>query len=312
MNRHATIAALLALALVAGAGEVRAERVAIVLSADLPPYQEAAQGVEKQLGDHEVVTYSLEGFQDNWLKVEAKLKREPADVVVTVGSLATALASRRMGETPVVYTMVVNAEKLLDPNGAPATGVTLDQDPARSLRAMRESLPRVRKVGVLYDPEQSGARVDEARVAAASLGLELAAVEVEDTRDLPGALRRLLDRRPDALWLLVDRTVLSTQEGLELIMLETLRRGVPVVAPSERYTKTGALVAFSAEYGDVGEQAGRLTLRVLTLQEAGAVLPLPAPERPERLKQVINEKVRETLGMEVHSIQDPGFPAAAP
>jgi putative ABC transport system substrate-binding protein len=312
VNRHATIAALLALALVAGAGEVRAERVAIVLSADLQPYEEAAEGVEKLLGDHEVVTYSLEGFRDNWLKVEARLNREPADVVVTVGSLATALASRRMGDTPVVYTMVVNAEKLLDPNGAPATGVTLDQDPARSLGAMREALPRVRKVGVLYDPKQSGARVDEARVAAASLGLDLTAVEVEDTRDLPGALRRLLDQRPDALWLLVDRTVLSTQEGLELIMLETLRRGVPVVAPSERYTKTGALVAFSAEYGEVGEQAGRLTLRVLTLQEADAVLPLPAPERPERLKQVINEKVRETLGMEVHSIQAPGFPAAVP
>ena len=297
MRRRAAIAVLLALALVAGAREACAARLAVVYSADLPPYAQAGEGLARTVQGNEVVTYTLEGVQEKWLEVERALAAQPPDLVVTVGSLATALASRRLKGVPIVYTMVVNPEKILEPGGAPATGVSLDQDAARAFRAVTEALPGVRKVGVLFDPAQSGPRVEEAKAAAAAAGLGLLPVEVPSARELPEALRRLLDQRPDVVWLLVDRTVLATQEGLELIMLETLQRGVPVVAPSERYAKAGALLALTSDYGQVGEETGRLALRALKSRASGA--PLPAAERAESLQTVVNEKVRGTLGVEV-------------
>lgn len=280
---------------------LRAADVVVVLSADLPPYQEAADGVRSALearGGDGVRVVSLEGRQERWAAVAEQIAEESPRVVVPIGSLATVLAGRKLEEIPIVYTMILNPGSLL--KGAPAeraiTGVSMNANPAQVFREMRGALPKVRAVGALFDPARSSEIVDEARIAAASVGIRLEAVPVGSTRELPDAVREVVGKDIDALWLFVDRTVLQTREGLELIMLESLRQGVPVVAPSDRYVKAGALLALGIDYSDLGAQTGELVGRLL--EEEGD---LPAPERPRTLEITVNEKVREALGIQLPS-----------
>jgi len=288
------------LAILAGAGAVRAAEVVVLVSADLPPYLQAAEGVKGALlpvlDEEEILVLSLAGKQERWPAVAERIGRESPKVVVPLGSLATVLASTRLDGPAVVYGMILNPAKLLAGATEPSriTGVSMDVAPGQIFQNIREALPAAGRVGVLYDPKRSQHVVDEAHLAAVSSGLDLVAVAVEGQRDLPAAVRDLCDRDVDVLWLFVDRTVLQTREGLEAIMLETLRRGIPVVAPSERYVKAGALLGMSVEYRDLGLQTGEMAREVV----AGRT-PFPAPQRPRSLVLSVNQKVREALGVDL-------------
>jgi putative ABC transport system substrate-binding protein len=299
MTRRIQISLLLAVALLGGAAELRAERLVVVRSGEITPYIQAQEGMTGLLGEHELILLTLDGRQERWPTIEERIEAEAPDAVVAIGSLATALASRRVEDVPVVFTMVVNPEKLLEEGGPPTTGVSMDPDPRRVFRHAREAIPGLRRIGILYDPKHSQERVDEGRIAAAAMGIHLEAVEVSETRDLPRALRELLDADVDALWLVVDRTVLATREGLELIMVETLREGIPVVAPSHRYAKAGALMALNVDYEMLGEQTARLLLEVLQRRRMAPGTALPPTQRPERLELILNDKARETLRVEI-------------
>jgi ABC-type uncharacterized transport system substrate-binding protein len=288
------------LAILAGAGAVRAAEVVVLVSADLPPYLQAAEGVKGALlpvlEEEEVLVLSLAGKQERWPAVAERIERESPAVVVPLGSLATVLAARRLEGPAQVYGMILNPAKLLAGAAEPSriTGVSMDVAPEDIFGHIRQALPAARKVGVLYDPKRSQQVVDEARLAAVASGLDLVAVPVEGQRDLPAAVRDLCDKDVDLLWLFVDRTVLQTREGLEAIMLETLRRGIPVVAPSERYVKAGALLGMSVDYRDLGLQTGEVAREVLEGQT-----PLPAAQRPRSLVLSVNQKVREALQVDL-------------
>ncbi len=276
---------ILAMALASAHAAAPPVSIAVVLSRDLAAYREALHGFEEVLKEsgisYKLHEFSAEGLTATRRTIVAKIRAKEPDLVLTVGSAATNQISGEISDLPIVFSMVLPAagtrslEELRQsrPN---LTGATMQIPVQTQFTRLREVLPTVRRIGVLYDPDVSGPLIEDAAEAARALGLVLVPLPVASETEVLRQTSALADR-VDVLWSVADSTVFSDQ-GLKHILLATLRNRIPFVGLSPAFVKAGALLAFSTDYRDLGRQAGELSLRVLTGEDA-ALVPLTAPRR---------------------------------
>jgi putative tryptophan/tyrosine transport system substrate-binding protein len=120
---------------------------------------------------------------------------------------------------------------------------------------------------------------------------QLKGLPVESDKDVPQQLRALLSD-VEALWLIPDSTVL-TNESIRFILESALAHQIPVIGFSPEFTRLGALLSMSVNYGDVGRETGLLVKRILDGERLLPLNPVPI----ERLKITVNLKTARFLGM---------------
>jgi putative ABC transport system substrate-binding protein len=96
----------------------------------------------------------------------------------------------------------------------------------------------------------------------------------------------------EALWLIPDSTVL-TNESVRFILESSLARQIPVIGYSPEFTRLGALLSVSVNYGEVGRETGLLAKRILDGERLLPLNPVPI----ERLKITVNLKTAKFLGI---------------
>jgi putative ABC transport system substrate-binding protein len=180
-----------------------------------------------------------------------------------------------------------------DPPRKGLTGVTMDVDPAAQLDVLRTLAPEVRRIGVLYDPAISGEAVRRATAIARAKGLEIVSQAVRGEGEVLSAATLLLPS-VDALWGVADSTVLTAANARALILL-ALRSHKPLLALSEGFVRTGALVALAADPAEVGRAAGTMAASLAKNDHETA----PAPIGPPRLDLFLNKATAEHIGVAV-------------
>ena len=238
------------------------------------------------------VEYDMQGDVGRGQKLARKIRASDATLLLAVGVKAARVAKLEIVDIPVLFCMVLDPAKhdLKAPN---MTGIRLEVPLDRQFSAMRSVLPSLKRIGVLYDPEKTGRLVDEARLLAKSMGLELVAKQVGTEKELPAALRALLSQ-VEALWLVPDSTVL-TEDSLKFVLGTALDFNVPVIGFSSELVRSGALVGLSVHYEDVGRQAGLMAKKILTDQSSPFATTFP----PDRLRLALNLKTAKFLGITV-------------
>jgi putative ABC transport system substrate-binding protein len=214
-------------------------------------------------------------------------------VLVPLGSQATRWAVAHSEGVPIVFAMVLHPIQSgfvhsLDRPGGRVTGAALDIRPATSLRTLSRML-NARRIGVLYNPDETGTVIESARRDARDAGLELVAVPVTEPAELEGALEKL-DGKVDALWSVPDRTVFG-QGGVERVLLYTLERGIPFMGLSEQYVRAGALLALSTSFEENGRQAAERVIQILD-NKSPHNIPVA---RPTSVEVVYNSHVAKRL-----------------
>ena len=109
----------------------------------------------------------------------------------------------------MVFLLVRNPRKQ-GLEGDNIAGISLDVPIEAQLAMYRSLLPTLRVIGVIYDPEKTGALVKEAGEVAERFGLRFLAAPVASQTEVPAALRSLLGK-VDALWMLP--TILSSRQS---------------------------------------------------------------------------------------------------
>jgi ABC-type uncharacterized transport system substrate-binding protein len=127
---------------------------------------------------------------------------------------------------------------------------------------LKAVVPHVKRIGVLYNPIETGALVGPAAKEVAALGLELMAIPVTSPDRLQDGLRRL-ERHIDALWSVADSTVFASDRAIELLLRQTLHSKIPCMGLSPAFVKAGALLALAVDYQDVGGQCGEQAAHLL-------------------------------------------------
>jgi putative ABC transport system substrate-binding protein len=279
----------------ASAEEARSVTIALIASQDAAPYREVLDGFRHYLTQHE----DRFNFDEQFLQGDAataadalqKAKQHGAQLLFTVGSLATQAALKEGGELPIVACLIVDATDLQKADNA--TGVVLDFPVETQLQWMQRFLPQNRTVGVLFNPQENQHKIEEAARIAQTLGIKLIAREVQSPKTLPDALNSIA-READVLWGITDQTVLSPQT-IEAILLFSFRNKIPLAGLSTPWVKAGALYALDRDYTDLGAQCGEQALQIVHGKRANTLPPVP----PRKVMYALNLKTARHMKIDI-------------
>ncbi|MEE8124313.1 MAG: ABC transporter substrate binding protein [Nitrospirales bacterium] len=284
---------ILFLGIFLGLSEItHAEEVAILKSADITAYSEAIVAFKTALPPAFQVTleYDLQGDMAKGRSLARRIRASDAQVVLAVGLKAAIAAKLEILDIPVLFCLVLNPEKY----GLPTSnmmGLSMDIPFRKHLKPLQLLIPKVSRIGVIFDPEKTTARRDKLQDDAKALGITILSQEVNSEQEVSEALKSL-GTRIEALWLLPDSTVL-TKSTLDFLMSTTLEMNIPVVGFSAGIVKSGAVVSAHLNYEDIGKQAATTVQNLLGRAPhpvLGTILP------PDRIHQSINQKAAQFLG----------------
>ncbi len=258
--------------------------VAVIKSKGNFPVEDILTGFKSVIQQHNISArlVSIE-IGDDSDKMSDQIARLKPDILLCIGTKALERGAL-INKIPKLYVMVTseNAKPWSDRDDI--FGVALDIAPAHQFRIIRQAIPASRRIGVLYDPEQNQKMIEDAKKAAAAAGFLLVAQPVDNIREIPLALQKL-ESNIDVLWAIYDQTV-YTPESTRYILLQSLRKKIPMVGLSSHFAKAGALLAIYGDYSDMGQQ---LALQAIALSKE--VERLPQMSRPRKVRVAINEKV---------------------
>lgn len=238
--------------------QARAEGIAVIKSHDIEPFNQALAGFIAAC-PNQVAEYDLRGSRKREIEIIQRITAAKPRLVVAIGALAAQVAKERIRDIPVVFVMVPNPHKY-GLKGENISGISLDI-PIRTQFALYKSMaPTLKAIGVIYDPEKTGAMVKEASAVAEKLGLQLLASPVSSQKAVPAALRGLLGKI-DALWMVPDDTVV-TPESFKFLLLAAFENNLPFMTVSEIFVEAGALASLSPDYTDVGRQGCQLVTEI--------------------------------------------------
>ncbi len=283
---------LAALTLLFPARPVMGADVLVVQSLAIKPYEKALQGLRS------VAAGSLERIYCTKMdrgEVERYVRRRRPDLIYAIGMDAL----NKLGavhDIPIVYLMVLNPLSA-DAAGENVTGVSLVIEPSRQLSLMRQVLPQLKRVGILYDPGKSAALVERARAAASRSGVELVARPVASPRDVIAAINGIAGK-VNAFWLIPDTTVVSSVT-LDLLLLASIEHKIPVFAFSEKYVERGALLSLEIDEFDLGRQAGEMGNRILAGARVRSVRREDARGGTITINQIVAHKMGIRIGEEL-------------
>lgn len=270
-----------------------AQEVAILKSADINAYSEAISAFTSALPSSLQITreYDLRGDMAKGRQLARHILASKAKVVLAVGLKAAMAAKLEIQEIPVIFCLVLDPEKYGLPT-ANMVGLSLKVPFREPLQALHTLAPKVSRIGVLFDPQNTYEMHRQLLHDANALGMKIVSEEVHQEQDVASALNALKDHI-DALWLLPDSTVL-TENTLDFLMSATLVANIPVVGFSSALVRSGALVGAYVPYADIGTQAAKLTQQ-LARQTSSSFLGTMIS--PERVHQSINQKSAMYLGL---------------
>jgi putative ABC transport system substrate-binding protein len=209
MNRRNTLFALLAL----GASPLAAEaqqagkvyRIGYLRAAQPPENWIAAlhQGLRERgyvVGQNVVIEYRFaDGRVDQIPRLVEELVRLNVDVIMLVAAGA-ALAARKVTKTvPIVFVAVhapveIGLVSSLARPGGNVTGLALTSADlgGKRLELLKEVVPKLRRVAVLWRPENRGSQVQlkEAESASRVMGVQLQALPISGPDDFEPAFKR--------------------------------------------------------------------------------------------------------------------------
>jgi len=311
MDRRAfigTLAGLLSVPLAAEAQQAgKAYRIGYLsIGSGLSPRTEALRQGLRELGyiERKNVTIEYRFAQNNVDRLRGlatELVRLQVDVIVTGGPTATRAAQEATRILPVVMAWGGDpvAAKFVATLARPAgniTGLTsmATELGSKRLAFLKEAVPRMSRVAVLWNPTHSEASASfrETELATRARGLHLESIEVGSAGDLEGAFRRAVTHHADALTVLLDPVTLFHEVQVAEL---AARSRIPAIFYEKRFATAGGLMAYGPQDDDLHRRAATYVDKILKGAKPGD-LPI---EQPTKFELVINLKTAKALGLTI-------------
>jgi len=254
-------------------------------------FQDIIDGIQDQFPGHtESYELSREPDIDN---LKRWLRRRKIDTVIALGSRGFRVASEVRGEVSAVVVGALSIPP--SPASTEATGITLIPDPGLLFQRLRELVPAVRKVVVIYNASTSSWLIERAREAAAELGLVLDARDAADLREAAEQYRDVLavdSAGSSALWVLEDRTTMDDRAILPLILEKAWENHLVVFSSSPAHVRRGALFSLYPNNFELGRSLADVALRLADAHDGAEGL---QPLRDVHI--AVNLRTAEHLGL---------------
>lgn len=262
--------------------------IVILQSSKIKPYEIAAKGAIEELGTHPILTYVLDGNPDHTSGVIEQIGMVSPRAVIAIGSLAIFSLKEHPINIPVVSCVVVDHTEALQIPDSWVVSMHLPADEAHN--RIVQVLPTSR-IGIPYNPLRTGELIKTLVEYFSGTTIHLIPFVVQSPAELSPSIDKI---RPqiDALWIVPDSTFLTSNSVKYLLRYSGAQR-LPLIAYSEGFTKSGALLSLGGDYEDMGRQAARIAIRVLSGDEPSRI------QHPERVVTFINLQVAKALNISV-------------
>jgi putative ABC transport system substrate-binding protein len=241
-----------------------------------------------------------EGRLDRMSPFVHEFVQQKVDVIMGVNNVVIRAAKEATKTIPIVMISSVDpvvagyVESFARPGGNITGLAWLIRDlSAKRVELLRELLPKMSRVGVLWDADGPGPAIalKEYEGAAQAFKLEFHSLEIRGpTPDLPGAFQVAKTVRLDAL--IVVANPLMGQRAKQVFELAAKYR-LPSMTEERRYVDAGGLMSYGANLADLYQRAAEYVVEILKGAKPGD-LPVKLPAKFEIF---INLKTAQQLGL---------------
>jgi putative ABC transport system substrate-binding protein len=241
-----------------------------------------------------------EGRDERFAEIATEFIRLKVDVILTYATPSSIAAKKATAAIPIVFAAAGDpvgtglVASLARPGGN-ITGLSIQQTDLASkrLEILREVLPGLRTVAILFDVGSPNTVLEmgEARAAARTLDLAVVTSEVQRAEDIAPAFDALKGRA-DALYV-CSSPILTTNR----IRVNSLALGVrlPTMCGLREYTVAGGLMSYGPNIPSLFRRAAEYVDKIL---RGAKPSDLPV-EQPTKFDFIINLTTAKILGLEI-------------
>jgi len=223
------------------------------------------------------------------------------DVIFAINTSAALAAKNATSTIPIVVTRVSDPIRTglvasFSHPGGNVTGLTTvsEELEGKRLELLREALPQLVRVAVLWNPANPGhaMNVKELETAAQRLGLQVFALGIKRADELPTTIERAINSQAGALFV-IDDLVLSSYQAQILELTQKTR--LPVISQFRDFAVAGGLMAYGPNND---EMFRRVALFIDKIFKGAKPADLPV-QGPTKFEFVINLKTAKALGLTI-------------
>jgi putative ABC transport system substrate-binding protein len=246
-----------------------------------------------------------EGKLDRLPELAAELVRLKVDIIVVAGGPTWVQAAKNATKTIPIIMVGAGAdpveaglvESLARPGGN-VTGLTnlTTGLGGKRLELLKEAVPKVTRVAVLYDPANPATVLElkeVLRVAARALGLTIQPWDIRGADDFERVFAAISKWRPHGLYM-AGGGPLTRTDGKRIAAF-ALKSRLPSVYNRSEYVDEGGLMSYGADLADSYRRVAYFVDKIL---KGAKPADLPV-ERPTKFELVINLKTAKQIGLEI-------------
>jgi putative ABC transport system substrate-binding protein len=281
-------------------------KIGIVQIAEHPALDGAREGFiealkEKGFVDGEKIKIDYQNAQGDMSVAKTiadKFVTDKVDLVLAVATQAAQAMANASSDIPILVTAITDpvdaglVDSLEEP-GRNVTG-TSDLTPVKSqLELLKQLVPDVKNVGVLYNAGEANSviQVDIAKQAAQELGLTIVEGTVANVSEV-NQVAQSVAKKVDALYVPTDNTVASAIQAVVQVAEE---QKLPLICGEEAHVDNGGLATRGINYFELGKQTGEMAVEVLNGKKPAEL----AVQFQSNTELVINLKAAERIGLTI-------------
>ena len=241
---------------------------------------------------------SAQGNTGTAAQIARKFIGDKPDAIVAIATPSAQAAVAATKNVPVVFSAVTDpvAAKLVPGWEASKINVTGVSDLLvleKQIALIKEVVPTAKRVGMVYNPGEANSVVvvKQLQKLLPEAGLTLVEAAAPRTVDVGSAARSLVGK-VDVIYTNTDNNVVSAYESLLKVGQEAK---IPLIASDTDSVKRGAIAALGINYRDLGEQTGRMVVRILKGETPGDI----KPETSDKLELFVNPGAAEKQGVKL-------------
>ena len=284
----------------------RTNRVGVLLystpTADpnMPVFREAMRAAGYVEGRNLVFELRYaEGRPERLRGLSEELVQLRPDLIVAFGGDVVPFAQAATRSIPIVGIMSLDPVRagivpsLAHPGGN-LTGFTLllSELAGKRLEFLREVMPRLSRVALLWNPDHPDPDLQDTQAAASRLGISLQSVEVRRPEEFEAALATVARGRAEAMIVVTSRQMTLRQAQL---LDFAARNKLPLVTGWGAWVQNGALFSYGPNIDDIIRRSVGHVDKVLRGAKPGDI-PI---EQPTRFELIVSLKAAKALGLTV-------------
>jgi putative tryptophan/tyrosine transport system substrate-binding protein len=179
--------------------------------------------------------------------------------------------------------------------GGNITGLVLrtDELPGKRLELLKETVPRLSRVALLWHPTPlSQAAVKAHEAASRALGLQLQLIEVRGADDFEGAFQAAIRGRAQGLVMIQGALYFSHAVHIATLALKS---GLPTISGENIYAQAGGLMNYGPNISDSWRRTAAYVDKIL---KGAKPADLPV-EQPTKFELGINLKTAKAIGLTI-------------